>query len=130
MTQPTDNPPTDNLGLLALFEPFDSDWKSTTRSIRIDGTVTSVRLETFYWRVVNDIAEQQKLQVPDLMTRLSRVAKSGTTEHTNFTSFVRVCCGRYLDEQLRKSRATELTESVAALAEPVSEPEKGEFVEE
>ena len=89
----------DNADLLALFEPFDDDWKSTTRSIRIDGTVTSVRLENFYWLVVGEIAENQGLQVPQLMTRLSKTAKSGETEHTNFTSFIRVCCGRYLDSQ-------------------------------
>ena len=50
-------------GIVALFEPFDDEWKSTTRSIRINGTVTSVRLENFYWRVVSEIAEKQDLSL-------------------------------------------------------------------
>jgi len=90
--------------LMEFFEPFDEEWRSTTRSIRIDGTVTSVRLENFYWRVVSDIAERQGLQIPQLMTRLSKVAKGGDTKHSNFTSFVRVCCGRYLDREIKAGK--------------------------
>ncbi len=85
--------------VLSLFEPFDDEWKSATRSIRIDGTVTSVRLENFYWRILAEIAEQLGMQVPQVMTYLAKAAKSGETQHTNFTSFVRVCCGRYLDRR-------------------------------
>lgn len=84
--------------ILGLFEPFDDEWKSTTRSIRINGKVTSVRLENFYWRIIREIAALQDIAVPQLLTVLSKTAKSSesTTEHTNFTSFVRVCCGRYI----------------------------------
>lgn len=107
----TDN--TEQSELLALFEPFDDEWKSATRSIRIDGTVTSVRLENFYWRVVAEIAAQEGLQVPQVMTQLSKAAKTGETKHTNFTSFVRVCCGRYLD---RRDNAMDAGEEGAATA--------------
>ena len=92
-------------GIVALFEPFDDEWKSTTRSIRINGTVTSVRLENFYWRVVSEIADKQDIAVPQLMSALSRTAKEDTTEHTNFTSFVRVCCGRYLHSHSKSLKA-------------------------
>jgi len=84
----------------ALFEPFDEEWSSTTRSIRIDGTVTSVRLENFFWRVLGDVANEEGLQVPQLLTRLSKISRSGETTHSNFTSFIRVCCGRYIDRKL------------------------------
>ena len=30
-------------------------WESTTRSIRIDGMVTSVRLENFFWNALAEI---------------------------------------------------------------------------
>lgn len=84
------------LNHLTLFGPYDDEWSSTTRSIRIDGTVTSVRLENVYWRVIDDIARQNNLRVPQLMTELQIAAKSGNIIHTNFTSFIRVCCCRYL----------------------------------
>ncbi len=117
MTQTTDKP-----NLQELLGPFNKDWKSTTRSIRIDGTVTSVRLETFYWHVLGEIAQKSNMQVPELMTRLSRVAKSGVTNHTNFTSFVRVCCGRYLDGQLTdiKQSVPESIESTPGTCKPVA----------
>ena len=82
--------------LEALFGPFDDAWTSTTRSIRINGRVTSVRLENFYWRIIYDIGSTQNMPLPKLMTVLSGIAKNSETEHTNFTSFLRVCCGSYL----------------------------------
>lgn len=86
------------LDSITLFGPIDDEWKSTTRSIRINGKVTSVRLENFYWRVIADIAENQELMLSQLMTKLSRLAENSDTDHTNFTSFVRVCCVRYLEQ--------------------------------
>ncbi len=86
--------------VVAMFAPFDDEWSSTTRSIRIDGTVTSVRLENFFWRILGDMAKEQELQIPQMLTRLSKIARSGETSHSNFTSFIRVCCGRYIDARL------------------------------
>lgn len=82
-----------------LFGPIDDDWESTTRSIRISGKVTSVRLENFHWRIVKEIAEDENLLLSQLMTKLSRLASNSQGEHVNFTSFVRVCCARYLQER-------------------------------
>ncbi len=92
MSGQTDLSPT----LVVLSEPFDDAWNSTTRSIRIKGKVTSVRLENFYWQVIRDIASKQNMPLPVLMTAFSELSKSSETNHTNFTSFLRVCCGRYL----------------------------------
>lgn len=117
---------TEQSEVLELFEPFDDEWKSATRSIRIDGTVTSVRLENFYWRVLAEIAEQEGLQVPQVMTQLSKAAKSGETKHTNFTSFVRVCCGRYLNRlgSENKSSDTNTSEGAPGVLE-TNEPAQG-----
>ena len=98
----------------ALFEPFDEEWSSTTRSIRIDGTVTSVRLENFFWRVLGDVANEEGLQVPQLLTRLSKISRSGETTHSNFTSFIRVCCGRYIDRKLNEQNPAMDTSSEQA----------------
>ena len=110
---------TEQSEVLALFEPFDDEWKSATRSIRIDGTVTSVRLENFYWRVLAEIAADEGLQVPQVMTQLSKAAKTGETKHTNFTSFVRVCCGRYLNrrDSEKKSSDSDTSEATPGVLE-------------
>lgn len=104
-----------HLDLNTLFGPINSEWTSTTRSIRINGKVTSVRLENFYWRVLTDIAESQNLMLSQLMTELSRMAKNSETEHTNFTSFVRVCCVRYLEKSNDTEIAAKATENSHSL---------------
>ena len=107
---------TNNSNILSLFEPFDDEWKSTTRSIRINGKVTSVRLENFYWRIIRDIADKQGIAVPQLMTVLSKTAKDSEpeTDHTNFTSFIRVCCGRFI---LKRNAGTDSTNPDLAAVE-------------
>lgn len=89
--------------ILAFLGPFDDEWKSSTRSIRISGTVTSIRLENIYWRILAEIAENQELKVPQLLTQLAAVSKNKQARLSNFTSFVRVCCSRYLEAQTKTS---------------------------
>ena len=45
-------------------------WESTTRSLRIDGMVTSVRLENFFWSKLEEIATRDGMNVVQLITRL------------------------------------------------------------
>ena len=45
-------------------------WESTTRSLRIDGMVTSVRLENFFWSKLEEIARRDGMNVVQLITRL------------------------------------------------------------
>ncbi|MFD1696552.1 ribbon-helix-helix domain-containing protein [Roseibium aestuarii] len=75
-------------------------WESTTRSLRIDGMVTSVRLETFFWTTLEDIARRDGMNVVQLITRLHHESIDAGHDLGNFTSFLRVCCGRYLALQL------------------------------
>lgn len=75
-------------------------WESTTRSLRIDGMVTSVRLETFFWTVLEEIAGRDGMNVVQLITRLHHESIDAGHDLGNFTSFLRVCCGRYLALQL------------------------------
>ena len=37
-----------------------------SRSIRLDGQVTSIRLEGLYWSVLDDVAESQGFSTPEL----------------------------------------------------------------
>ena len=76
-------------------------WASHTRSFRIDGMVTSVRLEEMFWRTLETIGERDDLTVPQLLHRLYNESLDYGHDIGNFTSFLRVCCLRFLDLQLR-----------------------------
>lgn len=75
-------------------------WESTTRSMRIDGMVTSVRLENFFWSTLEEIGTRDGMTVIQLITRLHHESIDAGHDLGNFTSFLRVCCGRYLALQL------------------------------
>ena len=76
-------------------------WQSHTRSFRMDGMVTSVRLEDLFWRTLETIGARDDLTVPQLLHRLYNESLDAEHDVGNFTSFLRVCCLRYLDLQLR-----------------------------
>lgn len=69
------------------------------RSIRLRGVATSIRLENIFWRVLEEIGQRDSLSVPQLVTRLhdELSAAGGLQDRANFTSFLRVCCTRYLE---------------------------------
>ena len=70
------------------------------RSVRLHGVATSIRLETLFWQVLEEIATRDGYTVPQLCTRLydELIAERGAID--NFTAFLRVCCTRYLALQL------------------------------
>ncbi len=76
-------------------------WESQTRSIRMDGMVTSVRLETMFWMVLEEIAAREDLNVPQLLHQLYNESIDEGHDLGNFTSFLRVCCLRFTDLQLK-----------------------------
>lgn len=85
-----------------LFIGADSQlWESQTRSLRMDGMVTSVRLETMFWSVLEEIAARDDMNVPQLMHQLYNESIDEGHDLGNFTSFLRVCCLRYIDLQLK-----------------------------
>ncbi|WP_459615166.1 ribbon-helix-helix domain-containing protein [Bordetella sp. 2513F-2] len=66
-----------------------------TRSLRLHGAATSVRLERLFWSVLEEIAARDDMRLPQLIARLydELVAYRGAA--ANFASFLRVCCLRY-----------------------------------
>ncbi|WP_428423344.1 ribbon-helix-helix domain-containing protein [Methylibium sp.] len=72
-----------------LYEP-------RQRSVRIHGVITSIRLENLMWRVLSDIASEQKCTTNGLITKLYDEATTHRSELANFASFLRVTCVRHL----------------------------------
>ena len=107
-----------------LFIQADSQlWQSTTRSLRIDGVVTSIRLENGFWDVLEEIASRDNMQVPQMITRLYHESIDAGHDLSNFTSFLRVCVMRYLSLQKSGFIPTDLTTPLASLeAAPANSP--------
>lgn len=70
-----------------------------TRSIRIDGVVTSIRLEGVFWQLLQDIADSEGLTLSTFISRLYHEASDVTGN--NFTSLLRVAGTTYLNQQRR-----------------------------
>ena len=74
-----------------LFIDADPElWASQTRSFRMDGMVTSVRLEEMFWLILESIGERDELTVPQLLHRLYNESLDAVHDVGNFTSFLRV----------------------------------------
>ncbi|CAP43901.1 ribbon-helix-helix domain-containing protein [Bordetella petrii] len=70
-------------------------YTSDTRSLRLHGVATSVRLERLFWSVLEEIAARDGMRVNQLIERLYDELVEYRGEAANFTSFLRVCCLRY-----------------------------------
>ncbi len=80
-----------------LFIKADSNlWKSKTKSLRIDGMSTSIRIENFFWNTLEEIAARDQMTVNQLIVKLYYESIDAGHDLGNFTSFLRVCCARYL----------------------------------
>lgn len=72
-----------------------TSYESRTRSVRLHGVVTSLRLENLHWSVLEEIAGRDGMTVAQLIEKLydELVADRGAVG--NFSSFLRVCALRY-----------------------------------
>lgn len=99
-----------------LFINADANfWSSSTRSIRIDGMVTSVRLENYFWSTLETIALRDDMNIPQMLIRLYHESIDAGHDLGNFTSFLRVCCMRYLALQLNGEIPTDKNIAINSL---------------
>ncbi|MCY0964979.1 ribbon-helix-helix domain-containing protein [Parathalassolituus penaei] len=63
-----------------------------TRSIRIDGVVTSIRLEAVFWHLLEQIASDAGLSLGTFLSRIYREVIERRGEVGNFASLLRVAC--------------------------------------
>lgn len=71
-------------------------YESRARSIRLHGAVTSIRLENLFWNTLEEIARRDGMTTTQLIAKLYDELIDYRGEIDNFTSFLRVCCLRYL----------------------------------
>jgi predicted DNA-binding ribbon-helix-helix protein len=80
-----------------IFISADPDsYASRTRSVRLHGVVTSIRLENLYWDVLAEIGERDGMTVVQLIEKLYDELVAARGEVGNFASFLRVSALRYM----------------------------------
>ena len=72
-----------------------ASYESRTRSVRLHGVVTSIRLEQLYWDVLEEIARRDHMSVVQLIEKLYDELVQARGAVGNFTSFLRVSALRY-----------------------------------
>jgi len=72
-----------------------ASYESRTRSVRLHGVVTSIRLEQLYWDVLEEIARRDGMSVVHLIEKLYDELVAARGGVGNFTSFLRVSALRY-----------------------------------
>jgi len=75
-------------------------YEATTRSIRLHGVVTSVRLENLFWDTLEELGARDGMTVPQLLSTLYGELLKHRGDIPNFSSFLRVCALRYLSLQV------------------------------
>ena len=74
-------------------------YESRSRSLRICGVVTTVRLENQFWDILSEIASVDGMTTNQLITKLYEEVMDYRGEVVNCASFLRVSCTRYLSKQ-------------------------------
>ena len=92
-------------------------YDSVTHSIRIQGCVTSIRLEKEFWGILEEMAAAEDRTTPELINVLYIEVHQNYGEVRNFTSFLRTACTIYLARKDSSINSTqEQLEPVATMS--------------
>lgn len=75
-------------------------YEQRTRTMRIRGVLTSLRLENMVWDILAEMAEGEKCTTNALISQFHDEILAYRGEVPNFASFLRVTCMRYLRRRL------------------------------
>ncbi len=79
-----------------------------TRSLRMNGQSTSIRLERAFWDVLTEIAEAEGLSVPLFISKLHSEVLELHGEVRNFTSLLRCACLVHLGRMVHEAPAARM----------------------
>ncbi|MFP4537615.1 MAG: ribbon-helix-helix domain-containing protein [Dichotomicrobium sp.] len=69
-----------------------ADYQCETRSIRLNGHCTSIRLEAVFWRMLESIAAREGLSMPQFVSKLHDEVLDLRGDVHNFASLLRCAC--------------------------------------
>ena len=90
-------------------------YESRSRTVRIHGVLTSIRLENLMWDTLAEIAAEEGKSTNCLIAILHDEVLNCKGEVANFSSFLRVTCLRYLRRKLDIGDAAKPVRSAAPL---------------
>lgn len=73
-----------------------ANYENITRSVRLAGHATSIRLEAKFWEILDEIAEAQDMTTPRFLSTLYDEVLEIHGRVPNFASLLRVACVNYL----------------------------------
>ena len=79
-------------------------YESRSRTLRIHGVLTSIRLENMMWDVLAEMASSEGRTTNGLIVQFHDEIMAQRDEVPNFTSFLRVTCMRYLRRNMEESK--------------------------
>lgn len=89
-------------------------YASETRSVRLAGHATSIRLEAAFWAILEEIAAGQNVSLPKFLTKLhDEVLDAGGQGH-NFASLLRCACLTYVGQIRGRGEAEQAIRLAAA----------------
>ena len=88
-------------------------YEVTSRSLRIDGHSTSIRLENAFWDVLERMADSEGRPVNDLIAALWHEAVAIRDARMNFASVLRSSCLIFLEASDRDEDGDEATAAAA-----------------
>ena len=80
-------------------------YEARSRTLRIHGVATTIRLENEFWGVLQQIAETEAKTTNRIITELFDEATMQEETPRNFASVLRVSCCRYLAHRGESARA-------------------------
>ncbi|MBO0906261.1 ribbon-helix-helix domain-containing protein [Jiella sonneratiae] len=102
------------------LEKYDSE----TRSVRLSGHATSIRLEAAFWDILEDLAEEQDMTLPKFLTTLHDEVLGLHGEARNFTSLLRCTCLIHLERSAKRSDDAARPWPMAAKTAPAGRGER------
>lgn len=100
-----------------MFSSIDPrDYAFQTRSVRLGGHATSIRLEATFWAILDEVAAVQQVSLGRFLSKLhdeTMALEEG--EPHNFASLLRCACLTYVAEVKNRGEAKARLREVAAI---------------
>lgn len=86
-----------------------ADYAYVTKSVRLNGAVTSIRLERRFWSILDRLAEGEGATIGKFLSNLYDEALAIQGRVDNFASLLRVACTTYLGSEAVLNRRDSAT---------------------
>ena len=99
-------------------------YEQRSRTVRIHGVLTSIRLENMFWDILAEMAEQEGHTTNALVSMFHDEILEYRGDVPNFASFLRVTCMHYLQRRLMApERTTHAAAPPLAAVRPLAPPQ-------